>query len=84
MLPKLIFALLGQLLFWETAWARSLLESAPKLLFSESADARSLLKSAPQLCPIDLGNLLDVQLFVSSANQCFDSCEKKEDCNYYR
>ena len=66
MLPKLIFVVIAQLLFRETAWARS------------------LLRDAPQLCPIDQGNLLDVQLFVQSANQCFDSCEKKEDCNFYR
>lgn len=48
------------------------------------SDARTLLRSAPQMCPIDQGNLLDVQLFVKGGNECFNLCEKKEDCNFFR
>jgi hypothetical protein len=46
--------------------------------------AKSFLRKAPQMCPIEQGNLLDVQLFVKGGNECFNLCEKKDDCNYFR
>ena len=52
----------------------------PKLI-----DARAnLLRSAPQICPIDDGNLIGIRMFIRDSNECFEACERKEDCKYFR
>ena len=48
-------------------------------------DCRSnLLLSAPDMCPIDDGNLIGILLFIEDSNACFEACERKEDCKYFR
>ena len=44
----------------------------------------NLLRNAPQMCPIDDGNLIGILLFVTDSNECFEACERKEDCKYFR
>ena len=39
--------------------------------------------TAPQKCPVQNGNLLDVDLFVESDSECAAKCEKNEKCFYY-
>ena len=39
---------------------------------------------APQQCPIDNGNLIGIKLFVRSSQTCFNACELKEGCKYFR
>ena len=48
------------------------------------ADGRTLLRSAPQMCPIDNDNLLEVKLFVTDGNQCYNLCEENPDCEFFR
>ena len=43
-----------------------------------------LLLSAPQMCPIDDGNVMGILLFIKNSNSCFEACERKEDCRYFR
>ena len=52
----------------------------PKLLEARA----NLLRNAPQMCPIDDGNLIRISLFVKDSNECFEACERKEDCKYFR
>ena len=48
-------------------------------------EARSnLLLSAPSMCPIDDGNVIGILLFIEDSNSCFEACERKEDCKYFR
>ena len=44
----------------------------------------NLLLSAPDMCPIDDGNLIGILLFIEDSNACFEACERKEDCKYFR
>jgi len=39
--------------------------------------------TAPQRCPLQNGNLLDVDLFVASDMDCMMKCEKHEKCFFY-
>ena len=42
------------------------------------------LRSAPQQCPIDNGNLIGIKLFVRNSQTCFNACEVKDGCRYFR
>ena len=42
------------------------------------------LLSAPQMCPIDDGNVIGILLFIKDSNVCFEACERKEECRYFR
>ena len=48
----------------------------------EALEAASI-GTAPQKCPVQNGNLLDVDLFVESDSECAAKCEKNEKCFYY-
>ena len=39
--------------------------------------------TAPEKCPLQNGNLIDVDLFVESDVECRRKCEAKEECFYY-
>ena len=39
--------------------------------------------TAPEKCPLQNGNLIDVDLFVESDAECRRKCEAKEECFYY-
>ena len=39
--------------------------------------------TAPQKCPVQNGNLLDVDLFVESDRECAKKCEANEKCFFY-
>ena len=55
------------------------------ILGTGSIQARSnLLLSAPEMCPIDDGNLIGILLFIEDSNACFEACERKDDCKYFR
>ena len=44
----------------------------------------NLLLSAPEMCPIADGNVIGILLFIEDSNSCFEACERKEDCKYFR
>ncbi len=44
----------------------------------------NFLRSAPQICPIVDGNLIGIRMFIRDSNECFEACERKEDCKYFR
>jgi len=49
------------------------------------AEGRSnLLLSAPEMCPIADGNVIGILLFIEDSNSCFEACERKESCKYFR
>ena len=39
--------------------------------------------TAPEKCPLQNGNLIDVDLFVESDEECRAKCEKHDKCFYY-
>ena len=39
--------------------------------------------TAPQKCPVQNGNLLDVDLFVESDKECAQKCQENEKCFFY-
>jgi len=53
-------------------------------VLSMAASARgAAMMTAPQRCPLQNGNLLDVDLFVASEAACKLTCEKHEKCFFY-
>lgn len=45
--------------------------------------AGAAIVTAPQRCPLQNGNLLDVDLFVEDDSSCMMKCEKHEKCFFY-
>ena len=39
--------------------------------------------TAPQKCPVQNGNLLDIDLFVDSDQECAGKCQRNEKCFFY-
>merc|ERR1719186_858842 len=52
------------------------------LFFLWVVESASIVK-APQLCPLQDGNLLDVDLFVSTEAECKEQCTDHENCFFY-
>ena len=44
----------------------------------------NLLLSAPEMCPIADGNVIGILLFIEDSNTCFEACERKDGCKYFR
>ena len=53
-----------------------------KIIFVENVDAATIV-TAPDKCPMQNGNMIDVDLFVESDAECRRKCEQHEDCFYY-
>ena len=53
------------------------------LFFAALEASGASIGTAPQKCPVQNGNLLDVDLFVESDSECAAKCEKNEKCFYY-
>ena len=49
-----------------------------------TAQARTFFRKAPMMCPIEDGNLIKVELFVSTDQECAAMCEMNEMCKFYR